>query len=806
MKDLNSMNDREIVLQKVWQLFDVLRSDFNSEDFSVVLLFVYLRSENLITQELLNEPQPKHLFIQLLQNAESESIQKVFDVFLPSIERLSEISVNNITDLLCSIDSDWLKKNIAVVYEETLERIALSQGRRAGEFIQPKQLTDFLNTYIGSANGLKVFNPFAGVASFVKDIQDSLFVYSQELNQKTWAIGQLRLIVNHSPVDFRCEDSISNWPNNEKFDLIVSNPPFGMRLNGVYKEKHPDFRTAEEFLLNVGLDSLSSSGKFIAVLPQGILFRGGSEQRLREQLVKEDLIDTIISFPGGILHHTGIPFIVLILNKAKERPGKIRLVEADDCILKPSPRENIIEVEKLLRVSEQIENTDSVRIITNDDIIANNFNLNIPRYFQEEVEGVKLKDILSYFRGNRMDLPQNGKVIRIRDLKDDKIDFELNLADIEELPLNRPGIHQIDTSCLLLAVRWKTLKPTYFRFENQSIFNGADILTFHVDESKVDTAYLINELHAEYVQEQLDGVRQGDGVPLIRRDDLLEVKVKLPSIEEQRAKVTGLKEISEKIKQLQSERNALAHGISTKEFNEFASLKHTLGRPRQNILSWSKNLSKFFVREKNTISALNDEFKILFDLGIIEAIDEINRDIKFISDVLEKGENGLLLNDYEKEIVPLVEMNNIINTLSNNEFKFSIKKLLLKVDEMKTRGILINKVLFRTLLDNLLTNANKYGFKDKSKGNHVIMELSVIDNHLIVDVRNNGCPFPKNFDREKFITKYSTADASNGSGLGGYDINRIATYFENENWDLILNTDPIYPVIFSFSFPIKLLK
>jgi len=203
---------------------------------------------------------------------------------------------------------------------------------------------------------------------------------------------------------------------------------------------------------------------------------------------------------------------------------------------------------------------------------------------------------------------------------------------------------------------------------------------------------------------------------------------------------------------------------------------------------------------------LNDEFKILFDLGIIEAIDEINRDIKFISDVLEKGENGLLLNDYEKEIVPLVEMNNIINTLSNNEFKFSIKKLLLKVDEMKTRGILINKVLFRTLLDNLLTNANKYGFKDKSKGNHVIMELSVIDNHLIVDVRNNGCPFPKNFDREKFITKYSTADASNGSGLGGYDINRIATYFENENWDLILNTDPIYPVIFSFSFPIKLLK
>ena len=75
-----------------------------------------------------------------------------------------------------------------------------------------------------------------------------------------------------------------------------------------------------------------------------------------------------------------------------------------------------------------------------------------------------------------------------------------------------------------------------------------------------------------------------------------------------------------------------------------------------------------------------------------------------------------------------------------------------------------------------------------------------------MDVRNNGLPFPKNFDREKFITKYSTADNTNGSGLGGYDINRIATYFENENWELSLNNDPLYPVIFRFSFPIKLMK
>ena len=806
MKDTNSMSDKEIVLQKVWKLFNVLRNDLNTDDYTVVLPFIYFRSENLIAQQLQNEPQPKQELIQILKNAENETIQKVFDVFIPSIERLSEKSLNHIIDLLYSINHQWLKQNIAVIYDETLERIALSHGRLWGEFIQPKQLTDFLSAYVGSTKGLKVFNPFAGVASFMKNSQESHLVFGQEINLKTWAIGKLRLIVHQISADFICEDSIMNWPKKEKFDLIISNPPFGMRIIGNNKKHNPNFRDTDEFSLKMGLNSLSSSGKLISVLPQGILFKGGYLQRLRERLIEEDLIDAIISFPGGILNYTGIPFIVLVLNKAKKRARKIRLIVANDCVSSPSPRENIIEVEKLIQVSQQSENTDSIRIISNEDVIANDFNLNISRYFQDEIDGVKLKDFLTYFRVKREYLPKNGKIIRIRDLKDDKIDFELNIQEIEELPINRSGINKIDISCLLLAVKWKTLKPTYFQFDNQPIFNGSDILPFIVDDSKVDTRYLINELHSDYVQKQINSFRQGTTIPFIKRDDLLEVRVKLPSIEEQRAKVEWLLEISEKIKQLQNERNALAHGVSTKEFNEFASLKHTLGRPRQNILGWSKNLSKFFFQQKDSISVFNDEFKALFDLGIIDAINEINRDIKFISEVLEKGENGLMLNDYEKEIVPLLEINSIIDSLSSNEFKFSIKKQLLKVDEMKTRGILINKVLFRTLLDNLLTNANKYGFKDNSKGNHVMLELIEIDDHLIVDIRNNGLPFPKNFDREKFIKKYSTAETSNGSGLGGYDINRIATYFENENWDLVLKADPIYPVIFYFSFPIKLSK
>ena len=85
-------------------------------------------------------------------------------------------------------------------------------------------------------------------------------------------------------------------------------------------------------------------------------------------------------------------------------------------------------------------------------------------------------------------------------------------------------------------------------------------------------------------------------------------------------------------------------------------------------------------------------------------------------------------------------------------------------------------------------------------------ELSEEEETLLIEVKNNGQRFPQNFDREKFITKYSTANSNSGSGLGGYDIHRIADYFGNPNWELILNQDPIYPVWFRFQFPIKIME
>ena len=802
--------------QQIWKMFDVLRGNsISSNDYHIILLFLSLYKDNQISKEFLfGENQIILNETQILSDTDSKKPEndysKIIKSFNSSLLNIRNKGFKELIDALFQIDKEILEENFNDIFDFTLYRITQSQGKSGGEFIQPIELTRFICALADLPEKSKVFNPFAGLASFGVFLDQGQEYFGQEVNQKTWALGALRIMAYERPGNshYVCDDSVLNWPaEDKKFDLIVANPPFGMRLSRQYKEVETGINTVEHFLIKKGVKSLNAKGKLIALLPHGFLFRGMHEQRLRKHLIEEDLIDTIISLPGGLLLNTGIPLVILVIDKDKKMPGKVRFIDAKKFVESKSPKEKVLNDYGLNDfVHGHYKDSEIVRLIDITQIRKFDYNLNVPRYSQKHVEGIKLKDIVEYVRGSRRDIPDGGKMIRIRDLKDDKLDFKLDLSQIEKTEFHRSNLRLIDESTLLLATRWKTLKPTLFEFAGEAIFLNPDILSFKVNEEIADMTYLINELHADYVEEQLASYRQGASIPMIRRDDLLEVVIKLPSLEEQRAKVQGILELSGKIDILQRERNALAHGKEARQFNEFASLKHTLGRPRQNILDWTDNLLHFLNEKPEGFDTLNKSFLDFYDTDILLALQEIKRDVNFMTEVLEKGENGFLVEEYDKTIISLSDINRLINELSNNGFNFKIKKLLLKGEKPKERGIRANRILLKTLIDNLLTNAHKYGFPHNSAGNEVVIELKEVDDFLSIEVRNNGKPFPSNFDRDKFITKYSTADSKSGSGLGGYDIHRIAVEFNNPDWELLLNKDPIYPAKFRFQFPLKLIN
>ncbi len=807
---IDDINPIEGIKRRIWDIFNVLRGEISVEDYEIILLIITYYREDILIEDVFSEKLDSrefdNLVFNLLQSKEKNSkFIEIHEELTPILKGMSPEGFRKILTIVRSLNKQVLDKYFLEIFDDILSTIIESKGVRSAEHIQPYELTRFITGISSEKETDHIFNPFAGLASYGVLFENGSKYYGQELRKRTWVIGALRVIASRRPGEskFYCDNSIVNWPQS-KFDIIVSTPPFRAPITNNLYDLPPFIKTAEQFLLFKGVESLNPKGRMIVVLPQGFLSNGSGDKKIREILIESGNLETVISLPLGIFQGTGIKTCILIIDKAKSSDRLVRFINAES-LYNNSSKKKTLDDYKLGGIYSNANQSKYSWFVDIDQIRKNDYNLIGDRYQFENIDGVRLEEIIKPFVGFRAQEGENGRIVRIRDLSNDPIDSVLDLSKVVEDIISRPGFKRIDSSCLLLATRWKSLKPTYFQYNGTPIFISNDIEAFYIDSSNVNTTYLINELNADYVKEQLIGYSASASIPYIRKADLLKIIVKLPSLDEQEGKVKGLAELSEKFKTLEKERNALAHGRALSQFDEFASLKHTLGRPRQNILDWADNLLDFLLKNSVDIKSINSEFKGFYGLDITEALKEIKKDVGYMTEILERGEKGLILEDYPLSLVSLKQLNQFITGQNNNGFKFSLKKEILKDADLSGRGIDCNMTLLKVLLDNILTNADKYGFKEKSDSNRVMIELIEQGEKLIFRIRNNGKPFPKNFSQEKFVAKFSTAHPEKGTGLGGYDINRIATYFGNPSWMLHIDDKEIYPVEFEFMFKIKLI-
>ncbi|MDE0472181.1 MAG: type I restriction-modification system subunit M [Ekhidna sp.] len=316
-----------------------------------------------------------------------------------------------------STDTDTLGD----AYEYLIGQFAAGSGKKAGEFYTPQQISTILSEIVtldsqdpatGKKNKLNRVLDFAcgsgslllNVRKRIKDNDGNIGkIYGQENNVTTYNLARMNMLL-HGMKDTEFEifhgDTLKNqWdvlnemnPSKKtEFDAIVANPPFSLRWTpsdtmaedfrfkgyGLAPKSAADFA----FLLH-GFHFLSNEGTMAIILPHGVLFRSGAEERIRTKLLKDNNIDTVIGLPSNLFYSTGIPVCILVLKKCKKEDD-VLFINASEHFDKGKRQnsldkkhiENIVQTYKYRKEAERYS-----RKVSMEEIEKNGYNLNISRY------------------------------------------------------------------------------------------------------------------------------------------------------------------------------------------------------------------------------------------------------------------------------------------------------------------------------------------------------------------------------------------------------------------------------------------
>jgi type I restriction enzyme M protein len=319
-------------------------------------------------------------------------------------------------------------------YEYLIGKFAAGSGQKAGEFYTPQQISSILSEIVtldsqdpttGKKRKLdKVLDFASGSGSLLLNVRTRIKenggsigkIFGQEKNITTYNLARMNMLL-HGMKDtefeiFHGDTLLNQWdllnqmnPSKKvEFDAVVANPPFSLRWEpndtladdfrfksyGLAPKSAADFA----FLLH-GFHFLGKEGTMAIILPHGVLFRGGVEERIRTKLLKDNHIDTVIGLPSNLFYSTGIPVCILVLKKCKKQDD-VLFINASEHYEK-GKRQNTLregedgetnDIQKIVDTykyrPDNIERY--ARRVSMDEIEKNGYNLNISRYVSTSID------------------------------------------------------------------------------------------------------------------------------------------------------------------------------------------------------------------------------------------------------------------------------------------------------------------------------------------------------------------------------------------------------------------------------------
>lgn len=366
------------------------------------------------------------------------------DLTSTKLGRTSEAKNKLIAKILVHLDSidfaisDSESDVLGDAYEYLIGQFAAGAGKKAGEFYTPQAVSSILAKLVtnGKSRLKSVYDPTCGSGSLLlrvaKEVEHVSDFYGQEMNRTTYNLARMNMIlhgVHYRNFDLKQEDTLEHPQHiDKKFEAVVANPPFSAKWSAnkifesddrfaQYGKLAPGSKADFAFVQHM-LYQLDDNGTMAVVLPHGVLFRGAAEGHIRQYIIEEgNWLDAVIGLPANIFYGTGIPTCILVLKKCREHPDNVLFIDASTSYVKGKKQNYLhsLNVKKIFETfRDRIEEPKYSRIVSINEIVKNDYNLNIPRYVDtfEEEEPIDLAVVTTELQGIEAGMSAIDETIR----------------------------------------------------------------------------------------------------------------------------------------------------------------------------------------------------------------------------------------------------------------------------------------------------------------------------------------------------------------------------------------------------------
>lgn len=450
-------NELKELENKLWASADRMRGAVSVSDYKFIVLgliflkyisdsfeerYSELKKEGHGFEEIKDFYTEKNIFYvpknarwsYLVEHSKDSNIGEIIDDALTLIEKdnpnlknvlpkdynspiMRNVNLGELVDLFTNIKvgtQDAIKQDVlGRIYEYFLGQFARNELQKGGEFYTPACLVRTMVECIEPYQG-RVYDPACGSGGmfiqslkFVQEHQGNIMnvsIYGQEKNPTTWRLAKMNLAIrslNGDLGNFAADTFTEDLHKNLKADFVLANPPFNMEWERDKVEKDPRWKyglapknNANYAWLQHMISKLSQNGRMACILANGSLSASGQEEKIRINIIDDDLVDCIITMPDQLFYTTTIPVSIWIIDRNKKNKGQTLFIDARKFGKMVTKKVREISDEEIAQISneyKEYKNNDNyeskigfTKKASIEDIKKHKYNLTVGNYIKTE--------------------------------------------------------------------------------------------------------------------------------------------------------------------------------------------------------------------------------------------------------------------------------------------------------------------------------------------------------------------------------------------------------------------------------------